>query len=316
MGHQKLQQSQMKILVIYFTQSGQLKSILDNVVHDIKNEAEIDFAEIKLVKPFPFPWSSATFFDAMPECVLQIPSEVQPMPELKAKDYDLVIFGYQPWFLWPSNPANSFLKSEWASVLKGKPVITVIGCRNMWLNAQERVKAELERLQAKLIGNIVLEDKHGNITALLTIIRWLFKGQKKGSGLLPDAGVSEKDIRSAQRFGMPVLQHFKQNKTEQLHQDLLHLGAVHLRPNLIILEKRGVSKYPKWAKRARDKGEPGSEARKPVIRLFSRILITAIFVLSPITSLLAKIQTALRKKELLQEVEYFKGVGYIPGKLD
>lgn len=306
----------MKILVIYFSQSGQLRDILDNVVQDIAKETEIDFAPIEMAQPFPFPWASPTFFDVMPESVLGIPAAIKPMPALKDKDYDLVIFGYQPWFLSPSIPANSFLNSEWASVLKGKPVVTVIGCRNMWLNAQERVKAELQRLQAHHVGNIVLEDKHGNLTSTLTIIRWLFKGQKKASGSLPDAGVSETDIKGAQKYGMPILQHLKQHKTEQLQQDLLQLGAIHLRPNLIVLEKRGVGQFPKWAKKARDKGGPGSEARKPVIKLFSRILITAIFVLSPISSLTAKIKTALQKKQLLKDVEYFKGTGYVPGKLN
>lgn len=305
----------MKILALYSTQSGQLRDILNNIVKDIQGEAEIDFAEIKLVKPFPFPWTSATFFDAMPECVLQIPSEIHPMPELKNKDYDLVIFGYQPWFLSPSNPANSFLKSEWAQVLKGKPVLTVIGCRNMWLNAQEKVKAELETLGANHVGNIVLEDHHGNLVSLLTIIRWMFKGQKAASGRLPAAGVADQDIRGAQKYGMPVLQHLKQNKINNLQQDLLQLGAINLRPNLIVLEKRGVSQFPKWAKRARAKGGPGSPERRPVIKTFQNILMVAIFVLSPITSLIAKIQTAINKKQLLKEVEYFKGVGYQPGKL-
>lgn len=305
----------MNILVIYFSQSGQLRDILNNVVKDMQAEATIDFAEIKPVQPFPFPWTAHTFFDAMPECVLQIPSDLQPMPELKSKDYDLVIFGYQPWFLSPSNPANSFLKSEWAGALKGKPVLTVIGSRNMWLNAQEKVKEDLARLEARHVGNIVLEDKHANMVSTLTIIRWLFKGKKEASGSLPAAGVSDTDIKNAQRFGMPVLQHLKQNKIESLQQDLLQLGAIHLRPGLIVLEKRGVSQFPKWARRARAKGGPGAEARKPVIKAFQRLLMVAIFVLSPITSLIAKIQTAIKKKSLLQEVEYFKGVNYLPGKL-
>ncbi|WP_118976492.1 NADPH-dependent FMN reductase family protein [Taibaiella koreensis] len=305
----------MKILVVYFTQSGQLKGILDNIVQDMKQEAEIDFAEIRLVQPFPFPWSSATFFDAMPESVLQVPAAIQPMPAIMDKDYDLVLFGYQPWFLHPSIPANSFLQSEWAVALRDKPVITVIGCRNMWLNAQEKVKAQLQRLGANHIGNIVLEDKHGNMTSTLTIIRWLFKGQKEASKRLPDAGVSDRDIRDTQRYGKPILRHIKEGQTEALQQDLLHLGAIHLRPNLIVLEKRGVSQFPKWAKKARDKGGPGAAERKPVIKLFSRILITAIFVLSPITALVAKIQTALKKKQLLKAVEYFKSTQYQPGRL-
>lgn len=305
----------MKILVIYFSQSGQLRNILENIVKDIKDKAEIDFAEIKPAKPFPFPWTADSFFDAMPECVLQIPSELIPMPELKKKDYDLIILGYQPWFLSPSNPANSFLKSIWTEVMKDKPVITVIGSRNMWLNAQEIVKSELKRIGARHIGNIVFEDKHTNIISTLTIIRWLFKGQKGASKLLPEAGVSDKDMLSAQRFGIPIWEHWSQNKIDNLQKQLLLLGAINLRPELIILEKRGISQFPKWARKARAKGEPGNPQRAKVIKTFQRLLITAIFVLSPITSLIAKIQTALKMKKLLQDVAYFKGVEYLPGKL-
>lgn len=303
----------MKILVIYFSQSGQLKDILDNLVYDIRDKAEVDFAEIRMEQPYPFPWKSATFFDVMPESVLQVAAPIQPMPAVRAKDYDLVIFGYQPWFLSPSIPATSFLDSEWADVLKGRPVLTVIGCRNMWLNAQEKVKAALKRLQANHVGHIVLEDKHGNLTSTLTIIRWLFKGRKEASGRLPDAGVSDADINGMRKYGVPIMQHFKQQKTEALQKDLLRLGAIHLRPNLIVLEGRGAAQFPKWARKARAKGGPGSEARQPVIRLFSRILITAIFVLSPLSSLTAKLKTALNRKKLLKDVEYFKSLEYRPG---
>jgi hypothetical protein len=300
--------------VIYFSQSGQLRDILDHVVQDMKSGAEVDYAEIKPVKPFPFPWKAESFFDVMPESVLLTPTAIQPMPEITAKDYDLVIFGYQPWFLHPSIPANSFLKSEWANGLKGKPVITVIGSRNMWLNAQEKVKAELDRVGAKHAGNIVLEDKHPNMVSTLTIIRWLFKGQKEASKRLPAAGVSDTDIRDTQKYGKPILRFLNENKMDELQKELLHLGAIHLRPGLIVLEKRGVSQFPKWAKRAKSKGEPGTPARLKVIKAFQRLLITAIFVLSPITSLVAKIQTALKMKQLLKEVEYFKSVAYEQGK--
>ncbi len=305
----------MKILVLYYTQTGQLKEILDQVVKNIKDEAEIDFQEIKAATPFPFPWTSDTFFDAMPECVLQIPAGVVPMPQLREKEYDLVIYGYQPWFLSQSNPSNSFLKSEWASVLKGKPVVTVVGCRNMWLHAQETVKQALGEIGAQHVGSIVLEDKHPNLTSLFTILRWLFKGQKEASGRLPAAGVSDNDIHRAERFGRPIFNHIAERKLEALQPALLNLGAIELRPNLIVLERRGNGQFPKWAKRARAKGGPGDPARKPVLKTFKRLLMLGIFVLSPVSALTAKIAIALSRRKFMQEVDYFKSVAYVPGKI-
>lgn len=305
----------MKILVLYSSQSGQLRTIIDYLTTDIQKEAGVHVAEIKLEQPFPFPWTSDTFFDAMPECVLQVPSAIKPMPRILEDDYDLVILGYQPWFLSPSNPTTSFLKSEWARVLTGKPVVTVMGCRNMWLNAQEKVKASLLALNAQLVGNIVLEDRHSNLVALFTIIRWMFKGQKEASGWLPTAGVSDEEMAAAQRFGRPILEHLRAGTLDRLQEELLRLDAVILRPNLVIIERRGAAQFPKWAAKARAKGLPGNPERKKVIGIFKRLLMVSIFVLSPISALLARLQVAFSHRKLKREVAYFKGVDYEKGRI-
>ena len=167
------------ILVLYYTQSGQLRDILAHLVKDIKDQASIDFVEVEPVTPFPWPWNAYEFFDAMPETVQRIGREVKPLPvSVHRKQYDLVILGYQPWFLNPSQPITGFLHSNDASILAGKPVITVVGSRNMWLNSQEQIKQDLNKLNATLIGNIVLIDKQPNLISTLTVVRWAFSGQK------------------------------------------------------------------------------------------------------------------------------------------
>lgn len=305
-----------KILVIYYSQSGQLRDILDNILYDIQDKVEIDIAEIKPVTPFPFPWKANAFFDAMPESVELIPSPIQPLPqEVMDKDYDLVLFGYQSWFLSPSQPATSFLKSEYARVLKGKPVITVIGSRNMWLNGQEKVKEMLQVIGATLVGNIVLVDRNSNLISLLTIIRWSFKGQKAASGILPEAGVQTPDIKNAQRFGMQIYKHLQENRLHEVHKELLMQGAIHLRPGLVLLEKRGIKNFRKFAKYIRAKGGPGAPERAGRVKLFQWLLTILVFILSPISSLTAAIQLQLQKKSLLRDVEYFKGLKYEEGKI-
>lgn len=305
-----------RILVLYYSQSGQLKDILDKVVHNIKDEADIDFAEIIPEQPFPFPWKAYSFFDAMPESVLMVASPIKPiLQEVMNKDYDLVIFGYQPWFLSPSQPTSSFLKSEYAKVLKDKPVVTLIGCRNMWLNGQERVKEMLQDTGANHVGNIVLNDTNPNLISLLTIIRWNFKGQKEASGWLPAAGVQNEDINNAQRFGKPILEHLENNNLANLQQDLLNIGAVELKPGLVLLEQRGIKNFRYWAKFIREKGGPGDPNRKGRVTTFKRLLLTGIFILSPISSLSAKIQQQLQKKRLQGDVDYFKGVKLEAGRI-
>ncbi|KYP13978.1 hypothetical protein [Flavihumibacter sp. CACIAM 22H1] len=293
------------ILVLYYSQSGQLGQILDNLTSTLGDKLEITTIEYKPVEEFSFPWTSQTFFDAMPESVLEIPVPLQPI-EVPQKPYDLVILGYQPWFLSPSIPTSSFLQSDFAKVLDGKPVLTVLGTRNMWLNAQEKVKARLLALNARLVGSIVLADTNHNLISLLTIIRWNFTGRKEASKWLPEAGVQTADIKNAARFGSIIRNAVESGNWEGLQPALLAAGAVELKPTLIILEKRGIKQFRKFARYIREKGERGNPDRLPRVLLFKRLLLTGIFVLSPISGFTAKMASLFRQKSFRKQVNYLK----------
>ncbi len=44
----------------------------------------------------------------MPDCVQQVPGKLQPF-SFKESRYDLIILGYQAWFLSPSIPSNTLM---------------------------------------------------------------------------------------------------------------------------------------------------------------------------------------------------------------
>jgi len=197
-----------EVLVVYYSQTGQLYDIIKNVVSTLDDKAiSITYFEIIPEKPFEFPWNKTAFFDAFPESFLQIPAPfVPPSEEILNKKYDLVVLGHQVWYLTPSIPLNSFLKSESAKkLLKNTPVITVIGARNMWIMAQEKVKRLLVDCGAKLVGNIALVDRHINHISVITIVHWMMNGKKnKKWGIFPKPGVSDTDILEASKFGAPI----------------------------------------------------------------------------------------------------------------
>ena len=305
-----------RILVLYYTQTGQLRQILDNIVADIKDKADIHYAAIEPVNAFPFPWTALQFFDAMPETVEHIPAPIKPMPaEITNDKYDLIIFGYQPWFLNPSQPTTAFLKSECAHVFKDTPVITVVGCRNMWLHAQEKVKEYLAGVNGHLVGNIVLNDTNPNLVSLLTVIRWSFKGQKEASGMLPAAGVQDADITASRRFGSIIYKHLSENNLIDLHRELLAHGAIQLNSGLVILEQRGIKNFRFWAKFIREKGGPGDPNRAKRVMMFKNLLLVAIFILSPISSFTALVKRVVKRYTLLKDVEYFRQLEYEKGRM-
>ena len=169
------------VLVIYYSQSGQLKEIADQVAKPLRedNRIQLDFLNIEMENEFPFPWTNETFFGAFPDTFLQNSHPIKPVSEqILSKKYDLIFFAYQPWYLSPSIPANSFLKSQYAKQLfDNTPVITIIGSRNMWAMAQEKVKKIFQELNAKLVGNIALADRNPNLISAYTIVKWMFSGE-------------------------------------------------------------------------------------------------------------------------------------------
>ncbi|AZA55993.1 dialkylrecorsinol condensing enzyme DarA [Chryseobacterium shandongense] len=297
------------ILVIYYTQSGQLEDIVKNMVQPFEEksqEYDVTYYNIKLKKDFPFPWSGDVFFNTFPESYLQIPSEILPPPEeVLSKKFDLVIFGYQVWYLTPSIPIISFLKSGFAEkILKNTPVVTVSGTRNMWMFSQEKLKVYLKQMQAKLVGNIALVDRHDNYTSVLTILRWMTTGKKEKSGMLPAAGVSDEEINGAGKYGKIIEKHFSANTLETLQPDLVKNGAVEIRAFLVRVEKVGNKIFKVWSGLIMRK----KEKRPLLIKFFKVYLMAAIWIVSPIVLVLHLLTTPIFWFKRKKQREYLQGI--------
>lgn len=271
-----------RILVIYYTQSGQLKEIADNFVAPFqKQEIPVDFYEIQMETPYPFPWTNESFFGAFPESFLELPQPIKAMPpDIETQEYDLVVLAYQVWYLSPSIPVTSFLKSEQARVLlEGKPVVTLSGTRNMWIKAQEKVRNMLVKKGARIVANIALADRHYNHISVLTIVHWLFTGKKdKYLGIFPLPGVSQKDITNATQYGELVLNHSQKGEYQQsLQKEIVAQGGVQVKPFLLSAEKKANRLFGIWARAIYQ-----SPRRKFLLKCFHAYLYFAIWILMPI----------------------------------
>ncbi|MEX0273338.1 MAG: dialkylresorcinol condensing enzyme DarA [Flavobacteriaceae bacterium] len=275
-----------RVLVLYYSQTGQLLQILKNVVSRFPNgRINVDFLEIKPKKAFGFPWKQQDFYNAFPESFLQVPTELHPPGEdILSKKYDLVILGYQVWFLTPSIPINSFLKSPHAQpILKDVPVVTVVACRNMWVMAQEKLKHTLAEVGARHVGHIALTDRHINHVSVITISHWMFSGKKdRYLGVFPKPGVSDKDISEAARFGTPIQEALEKGSFESLQMKLLEKGAVRVSPFLVTTDKRGNIIFSKWANHIIQMGGAENPKRLKWIGIFKYYLLFAIWVIAPI----------------------------------
>lgn len=297
------------ILVIYYSQTGQLEDIVRNIARPFeaqKEEYHITYYNIKLKEDFPFPWPGDVFFNTFPESYLQIPKEIlPPSEEVLNTKYDLILFGYQVWYLTPSIPIISFLKSGYAEkILRDTPVVTISGTRNMWMLSQEKLKVYLKDLKAKLVGNIALVDRHDNYTSVLTILQWLTTGQKEKSGILPAAGISEEEITGSVKYGEIIKNHFKDNDLVNLQPDLVKNGAIEIRPFLVRVEKVGNKIFTVWSNLIIKK----KEKRPLLIKFFKVYLMAAIWIISPIVLVLHLLTTPIFWVKRQKQKRYLQGI--------
>lgn len=299
----------MKVLVLYYSQTGQLKEIVDRCIGPIREteNVEVDMVKVETVHQFPFPWSRLTFFNAFPESVFNIPFELKPLNVDPGKQYDLVILAYTIWYLNPSIPISSLLQSHQAKPLfNGRKVITIIGSRNMWVLAQEKVKRMLKQLGANLIGNVVLIDRNKNLVSIITIIRWMFYGKKDPFWGFPRAGILQQDIEASERFGKVIAQRIGRNDLTDMQPELNAEGAVFINPSLLILEMRATKLFGMYGRFLIKKGGFASKERLGRVSLLSYLLPLGAFILSPVTTLSTAIVSVLKRKELQKEIDYYQ----------
>ena len=165
--------------------------------------------------------------------------------------------------------------------LHGRPVVFVNGCRNMWVMTQHETRRYLREIGARYVGFIELHDRAPNLVSVLTIIRWLFYGRKEATRLLPAAGVSQRDVADADRFGLVILRTLYDGQWEQLQERLMREGAVTFIPHLYFIERNGYRMWGRWAHFVRRRGGAGDPRRQGRLRLFKAYLFFVLYAVSP-----------------------------------
>lgn len=298
-----------KVLVVHYSQSGQLTEVLHNFVMPLANSEHVDLRQIVL-RPqpeYPFPWPFMRFFDTFPEAIYLDPPELEPLDLDVHERFDLVILGYQVWFLSPSLPITAFLKNPIVhTLLKDTPVVTVIACRDMWLLAQEQTKKLLQDCSARLVGNVVLVDEAGSIGSFLATPIWMMTGKQgpRLGGLIPRAGVKREQILGCQRFGERIEQVLRSNAPIDVTL-LRHLNAVQVNTKLITTERAARRSFLVWGRILRALGPQGSWARRPVVACYFMFLVLLLVTVLPVSAFLKTVMAPFMRRRFAAQAAYF-----------
>lgn len=288
-----------RILVIQYSQTGQLTRLVRSLLGPLveRPEVVIDWAEIHPEPAYRFPWKFLTFLDTFPESVYLDPPPVRVTNIDADADYDLVVLAYQVWFLSPSLPVTGFFRSPAARVLAGKRVITVIGCRNMWVTAHRTMLDLLRGARAELVDNVVFTDQGPLWSTFITTPWWLLTGNKGPLlGVFPEAGISHADIAGAARFGRALAAELPAIARGERRSFLYGLGAVTVNRMTLIGERIGHRSFRIWGRLIRTFGSAGAWPRKLILVIYFFFLVAAIVFVLPITLTIASIAARLSSR--------------------
>jgi len=198
-----------RILIIYYSQTGQTERVL-RIVADALRAAphEVEMRRLNPVKDFRFPWSPLALLGLMVRTYagakLSVELEALP-PEVLTGRYDLVIIGHQPWFLTPSVPVNAFLDGPASALLRDHKVVSVITCRKLWKRGYRIFERKVRARGAEVVDSLVVEDPAPQPMNMVTTVFHLLTGRTLDHGpfkkIFPPVGIGEDGLRQARQFG-------------------------------------------------------------------------------------------------------------------
>jgi hypothetical protein len=288
------------VLIINYSQTGQLAEITSRLIVPLRAAGHLVHLETLVPEtPFPWPWPIVDFVDAFPECVQLDAPPLKPFHVPAGVEFDLVILTYQVWYLAPALPMTAFLKSQAGQLLlKDKPVITLVACRNMWLSAQQTMRGLIAEAGGKLSDHIAFTDQGHPLATFITTPRWVLTGRRDSFLGLPPAGVAPEDIRQASRFGRALADALNHDEEKSGAPMLRGLRAVTVNPRLALSERAGHRAFGVWSKLIRVFGKRSQWRRRPILLVFALYLITLVLTVVPLSLLIQWLLYPLLKPRL------------------
>lgn len=280
--------SKLRALIIYYSQVGQTKKAVENYAKSIQEKYEIDYFDLKdCVQDFSFPWKMTKFFRVFPKCITNDAKAIERIPEKFLKtEYDLIVIGYQVWFLSAALPIQSAFKNpDFSKLIKDKNVQCIITARNMWISAVSKVNKVLKSFSPRSINNIILCDTSPGWATFVTTPRWMLTGKKEAFWFFPEAGINKEDFQALAQ------------------KRLAAHSAPHLRTALYIQEVIGHQLFLFWGKIISFLTNKDGFFRDFLLVFFRINLFMAIVFLLPLTELILLFTEKLFKGHLENKIK-------------
>lgn len=146
-----------RVLLLYFSFSGQTSGLLNNLGSGLKREGvEVNFVKLRPLAPLRFPIGSIlATFKMMVTTSLRCRIAINAPEESVWEDYDLIILAGPTWSYNPSGPILDLLDRFGPRLFKNKTVLPIISCRGYWRLHWYGLKSLLVKCGASLPNRII-----------------------------------------------------------------------------------------------------------------------------------------------------------------
>lgn len=185
-----------RAVVYLYSQTGQLREVADALTAPLVARGwDIRWVDVEPRVAFPFPWPIARFFGVFPAAVdpEALVDLVEPAGGFHTDPAELVILCYQVWYLAPSLPIRSLVRTH-PEAVRNHRVVSLIACRNMWYSAAIEVSGLLRSAGARRVEVVAATDTRRQATTLVTTLRWLLTGRREPFLWFGRAGIGDGEL--------------------------------------------------------------------------------------------------------------------------
>lgn len=146
-----------RVLLLYFSFSGQTSGLLNNLGCGLKREGvEVNFAKLRPLTPLRFPVGSIlATCKMMLTTLFRCRTAINEPDKSVWEDYDLIILAGPTWSYNPSGPILDLIDRFGPRLFKNKTVLPIISCRGYWRVHWYGLKSLLEKCGASIPNKIV-----------------------------------------------------------------------------------------------------------------------------------------------------------------
>jgi len=267
-----------RAVVYLYTQTGQLREVAEALTAPMRAGGwDLRWVDVEPCETFPFPWPITRFFGVFaqavdPEALVEL---VAPPHGFDAAPDELVIVASQVWYLAPSLPIRA-LVTRHPEAVRGRDVVSLVACRNMWYSAMIEMSELLRFAGARRVDVVAATDTRSSSTTLITTLRWLLTGRREPFLWFGRAGVGEDELARVTRVGQRIAD------SRRCPQD-----AAPVMPTLAAADLLAGKVFRHWARLVRSGQRFGSSVHAATVGAFVLGLAVAIVAGLPLIAFAA-----------------------------